>query len=53
MQGRLQSRSTDADPSREVPDVSVCRSRPGRFVFLEAGNTDGWIATDATVAPPR
>jgi hypothetical protein len=31
------------------PDVSCCDGCPGRTVFIEAGNTDGWIATDRTV----
>jgi hypothetical protein len=31
------------------PEISVCESAPGKSVFLEAGNTDGWIASDATV----
>jgi len=34
---------------RDAPDVSVCESCPGRTVFLESGNTDGWIASDTTV----
>jgi hypothetical protein len=29
--------------------VSVHTTRPGRRVFVEAGNTDGWIATDLAV----
>ena len=29
--------------------VSVHRSSPERVVFTEAGNTDGWIATDLAV----
>lgn len=37
-------------PSDEVfPDVFVCRSCPEKSVFIEAGNTDGWIATDSAV----
>lgn len=32
-----------------IPDISVCESCPGTTVFLEAGNTDGWIASDTTV----
>ena len=44
----------DTDPERvERPDISLCESRPGKAVFLEAGNTDGWIATDATVDVER
>ena len=34
---------------QRVPEVSVCESCPGTSVFLEAGNTDGWIASDTTV----
>jgi len=33
----------------ERPEISVCESAPGKAVFLESGNTDGWIASDATV----
>jgi hypothetical protein len=35
----------DAD---ERPKVSVRESAPGTAVFVESGNTDGWIASDAT-----
>ncbi|MFB6194792.1 MAG: hypothetical protein ABEI80_01360 [Haloplanus sp.] len=37
----------------ETPTVSVCESCPGRTVFIESGNTDGWIASDLTVEPTR
>lgn len=37
----------DVEP-QETPDVSVCETCPGRAVFIEAGNTDGWIASDTT-----
>jgi len=37
----------------ETPTVSVCESAPGRTVFIESGNTDGWIASDLTVEPTR
>ncbi|GEM_PF-1412616 len=30
-------------------EVTVHTSCPGRAVFTEADNTDGWIATDYTV----
>ena len=51
MPGGLQSRSRDdtASADEHLPDVTVCESCPGKLVFLEAGNTDGWIATDSTV----
>lgn len=34
---------------RQGPVVSVCESGPETAVFLESGNTDGWIASDTTV----
>ncbi len=35
--------------SRERPEISVCEGGPGTSVFIESGNTDGWIASDLTV----
>ena len=51
MAGSLQSRPRDeAESADELhPDVRVCESCPGKLVFLEADNTDGWIATDSAV----
>lgn len=40
----------NAEPAPERrPQITACESRPGRAVFLEAGNADGWIASDVTV----
>ncbi|MFB6107515.1 MAG: hypothetical protein ABEJ82_01580 [Haloplanus sp.] len=36
-----------------VPELNACVSSPGRVVFVEAGNSDGWLATDYTVEPTR
>ncbi|WP_175454672.1 hypothetical protein [Halobellus clavatus] len=46
------------DPSPESeshrnPEITVCESCPGRSVFLESGNTDGWIASDLTIEVRR
>lgn len=50
---RSESTATD-DPKREPRvDVSVCESCPGTAVFIESENTEGWIASDATVAVTR
>ena len=51
MSGRAESHSLDANQLAEsdLPEVSVCRSCPGKFVFIESGNSDGWIATDSAV----
>jgi hypothetical protein len=44
----------DGEPSHpDTPAVSVCESAPGRTVFIESGNTDGWIASDLTVEPTQ
>jgi len=46
----------DAAPEPELeggPEISVCEGRPGTTVFLESGNTEGWIATDTTVEITR
>jgi hypothetical protein len=42
----------DSEP-RRGPEISVCESCPGKSVFLESGNTDGWIASDLTVDVTR
>jgi hypothetical protein len=40
-------------PLTVSPEVSVCESGPDTAVFLESGNTDGWIASDLTVEVRR
>lgn len=35
--------------SVDRPEVSICESGPGTSVFIESGNTDGWIASDTTL----
>lgn len=35
------------------PSISICESCPGKAVFLESGNTDGWISSDLTVDVTR
>lgn len=50
MPGQGDASASEVDcPEDSDCEVSVCRSCPGRFVFIETGNTDGWIATDAAV----
>lgn len=47
-------RTPDAEETTQDPDerpVSAHETRPGRLVFTEAGNCDGWIATDLIVDP--
>ncbi|MFC6724789.1 hypothetical protein ACFQE1_10475 [Halobium palmae] len=34
-----------------TPAISASESSPGRTVFMEADNTDGWISSDHTVEP--
>lgn len=32
-------------------EVAALETCPGRTVFIESGNTEGWIATDLAVDP--
>jgi hypothetical protein len=45
----VSQRVTQSEPEPEASSISAHRSSPGRTVFTEEGNTDGWIATDFTV----
>lgn len=47
-----QDTTLDVDP-QEQPQVAVCESCPGTAVFIESGNTDGWIASDTTLDVTR
>ena len=42
---------TDATETVEEPAVAVTshETRPGKLVFTEQDNSDGWIATDLVV----
>ncbi|WP_168927099.1 DUF7331 family protein [Natronorubrum aibiense] len=47
------ARREDAEPNEEPEQSAVIvtshETRPGKMVFTERDNTDGWIATDFTV----
>jgi hypothetical protein len=47
------TQSTTSDDAKaetpETPEISICTSCPGKSVFLEAGNSDGWISSELTV----
>lgn len=48
-------RQDDAEdaPEDERAAIAAHESCPGRVVFTEEGNSDGWIATDLTVEVER
>lgn len=50
--GTQSDSQSEIDPP-EAPEISVCQSCPGTAVFLESGNTDGWIASDTTIENVR
>lgn len=50
-QSRTDSRR-ESEPDQN-PDVTVCEGCPGRSVFMESENTDGWIASDHVVEVTR
>ncbi len=52
--------STQSPRREDAPDesspptesaIKPCETCLGKWVFLEDGNTEGWIATDYTVDP--
>jgi hypothetical protein len=46
--------SDDVPAAKEdTPTVSQLGTTPGRFVFTEDDNSEGWIATDHVVAVDR
>ena len=45
--------NSELEPADEQVRVTAHRSSPGRFVFTETDNTDGWIATDLAVSLER
>ncbi len=42
-----------AEPDDQSSVVCSHETRPGKVVFTERNNTDGWIATDLTVELER
>lgn len=43
----------DAKAKPDIPPVTVCETSPNNCVFIEMGNRNGWIATDAAVTVRR
>lgn len=39
-------RSSEIEANAEI---AVCEGSPGTYVFIEDGNSDGWIGTDTVV----
>lgn len=50
---RSRTDSRRESESDQAPTVTVCEGCPGRSVFTESENTDGWIATDLVVDVTR
>lgn len=53
MHGTARSEPDEESPSlgSESSAVTALESAPGKLVFIEQENTDGWIATDHVVEP--
>jgi hypothetical protein len=43
----------ETPPRADRPRIAACGSGPETTVFVERGNTDGWIASDVTVDVTR
>lgn len=52
MPASARTRNDDGVTSPEL-SVRAYEAAPGQFVFVEAANADGWIASDLTVRVPR
>lgn len=37
------------EPADPTPEICTVRTSPGRLIFTETDNPDGWIATDSAV----
>jgi len=46
-------RSEVAGRGADRPQIDACETCPGTYTFIEADNTDGWIATDLVVSVHR
>ena len=46
---RRQDLDADDEPQEPAAIVTSHETRPGKIVFTERNNSDGWIATDLTV----
>ena len=50
---RSRTDSRRESEAEQSPTVTVCEGCPGRSVFMESENTDGWIASDHVVDVTR
>ena len=46
---RQDSETDEPEPEEPTAVVTSHETRPGKIVFTERDNSDGWIATDLTV----
>jgi len=54
MAAGTQSETIDAETEQsEPPEISICETAPGKTVFIETDNNDGWVASDTTVDVER
>jgi len=51
--GTHKSLDRNSSSPENEPAVLVYETCPGRSVFVEAGNSDGWIATGLTIDPDQ
>lgn len=41
-----ETEGAETAPPENRPELSVCKGCPGRVLFIESKNSDGWIAID-------
>ncbi|WP_254763835.1 DUF7331 family protein [Natrinema marinum] len=50
---RREDRKFEGEPDEPAVTVTSHETRPGKIVFTERDNSDGWIATDLAVQLER
>jgi hypothetical protein len=51
-QSRTEERETEST-SPPTPKIRVCETCPERLVFMESGNSDGWLSSDTVLDVTR
>lgn len=51
MQSQRQQDAPDEPALTVNTEIAIYETCPGKWIFLEDGNTEGWIATDSITEP--
>ncbi|MFC4357968.1 hypothetical protein ACFO0N_08415 [Halobium salinum] len=43
------SKANTESTASQTPEVTACETCPGKVVFIESGNNDGWLSSDTVL----